>query len=180
MAAVAVNRAIRDVAGISCGIKWPNDILCNGRKLVGILTEMSAEMDAINHIVIGVGINVNIDAGEIPPELQGIATSLSMEAGVPISRIALFIRVLERLEELYLLVRASGFAEVLAAWRQESITLGRWVNVIAPDKSFVGMAVDIDCDGALLVETDEGVERVLAGDVSIRPMLQGKEFSRGI
>jgi len=170
MAAVALNRAIRDVTGISCGIKWPNDILCNGRKLVGILTEMSAEMDAINHIVIGMGINVNIDAAEIPPELREIATSISIETGKATSRIDLFARVLERLEELYLVVKAEGFASVLEAWRQESITLGRLVNVVAPDKSFVGRAVDIDGDGALLVETEHGMERVLAGDVSIRPI----------
>ena len=170
MAAVALNRAIRDVTGISCGIKWPNDILCNGRKLVGILTEMSAEMDAINHIVIGMGINVNIDASEIPPELKTIATSVSIETGAEVSRIDLFIKVLERLEEIYLQVKTGGFSVVLDAWRQESITLGRMVNVIGLDKSFVGKAIDIDNDGALLVETEQGVERVLAGDVSIRPI----------
>ena len=170
MAAVALNRAIRDVTGIPCGIKWPNDILCNGRKLVGILTEMSAEMDAINHIVIGMGINVNIDAAEIPPELKTIATSVSIETGAEVSRIDLFIKVLERLEEIYLQVKTGGFSVVLDAWRQESITLGRMVNVIGLDKSFVGKAIDIDNDGALLVETEQGVERVLAGDVSIRPI----------
>ena len=169
MAAVALNRAIREVAGIPCGIKWPNDILCNGRKLVGILTEMSAEMDAINHIVIGTGINVNIAADEIPPELKGIATSILVEKGAPVSRLDLLIRVLECLEELYLAVKESGFEAVLAAWRRESITLGRMINVIAPDKSYQGKAVNIDSDGALLVETEGGMERVLAGDVSIRP-----------
>jgi len=174
MAAVAVNRAIREVAGIFCGIKWPNDILCNGRKLVGILTEMSAEMDAINHIVIGVGINVNIDPSEIPVELKATATSVSMEAGFEISRIDLFAKVLEKMEELYLQVKSEGFSSVLEAWRQESVTLGRMVNVIGFDKSFVGKAVDIDAEGALLVETEQGVERVLAGDVSIRPMTDCK------
>lgn len=169
MAAVALNRAIREVAGIPCGIKWPNDILCNGRKLVGILTEMSAEMDAINHIVIGTGINVNIAADEIPPELKRIATSILVEKGAPVSRLDLLIRVLECLEELYLAVKESGFEAVLAAWRRESITLGRMINVIAPDKSYQGKAVNIDSDGALLVETEGGMERVLAGDVSIRP-----------
>lgn len=168
MAAVAVNRAIRDMTGIPCGIKWPNDILCKGRKLVGILTEMSAEMDAINHIVIGMGINVNILAAEIPLELQGKATSLQMETGGPVSRIALFAKILERLEELYQLVRTSGFDSVLTSWRQESVTLNQLVTVIAPDKTFIGKAVDIDSEGALLVETDSGIERVLAGDVSIR------------
>jgi len=170
MAAVALNRAIRDVTGLCCGIKWPNDILFNGRKLIGILTEMSAEMDVVNHIVIGMGVNVNILAGEIPPELQGVVTSLQIETGSPVSRIKLLIRILERLEELYLLVRTSGFAEILDAWRQETITLNRMVTVVAPDKTYVGKAFDIDADGALLVRTDSSVERVIAGDISIRPV----------
>ena len=169
MAAVALNRAIRDCTGVACGIKWPNDILCNGKKLVGILTEMSAEMDAINHIVIGIGVNVNIAAEEIPPELQGVATSLLIESGASVPRLALFTQILNRLEELYLSVKATGFAPVLEAWRQESITLGKMVTVIGHDTSYVGKAIDIDAEGALLVETDTGVERVLAGDVSIRP-----------
>ena len=168
LAAVALNRAIRDVSGIPCGIKWPNDILCKGRKLVGILTEMSAEMDAINHIVIGMGVNVNVLAADFPAELQAVATSLQMETGAPVSRLDLFIRILERLEELYLAVRNNGFESVLDAWRQESITLGRQVHVLGLDRAFFGQAVDIDQDGALLVSTDSGVERVLAGDVSIR------------
>ena len=170
MAAVALNRAIRDCTGIACGIKWPNDILCNGKKLVGILTEMSAEMDAINHVVIGMGVNVNISIDEIPPELQTVATSLQIETGGAVPRLELFIQILKRLEELYLSVKTDGFAGVLAAWRQESITLNRLVTVSGPDRTFVGKAVDIDADGALLGETETGVERVLAGDVSIRPV----------
>ena len=169
MAAVAINRAIRDCTGLASGIKWPNDILYNGKKLVGILTEMSAEMDAINHIVIGMGVNVNITEADIPPELKSVATSLQIETGSPVSRLELFVQILNRLEELYLSVKKQGFAVVLDAWRQESITLGRLVTVIGSESSFNGKALDIDADGALLVETATGVERVLAGDVSIRP-----------
>ena len=173
MAAVALNRAIRQQTGIPCGIKWPNDILCNGKKLVGILTEMNSEMDAINHIVIGMGINVNIAAEEFPPELGEIATSLLMETGSPVSRLDLFVCVLEQLEKLYLSVKSDGFASVLDAWRQESITLNQMVTVSGADRSFIGKAVDIDADGALLVATDSGIEKVLAGDVSIRPSTAG-------
>lgn len=170
MAAVALNRAIRETFGIACGIKWPNDILCNGKKLVGILTEMNAEMDAINYVVIGMGINVNVEAEDFPPELRNIATSISMETGGHASRIELFLKVLDQLERLYLAVKAEGFAAVLAAWREESATLGRLVSVFGPDKSFQGKAVDIDSEGALLVETGDRIERVVAGDVSIRPL----------
>lgn len=169
MAAVGVNRAINKVTAAGCGIKWPNDILWNGRKLVGILTEMSAEMDAINYVVIGMGINVNID--EFPEEIASTATSLSIITGQPVSRITLLSAILCELENVYMLVKDSGFAPVLAAWRKESITLGQEVSVSGFENSFTGKAIDIDADGALLVKTTQGIERVLAGDVSIRPVV---------
>jgi BirA family biotin operon repressor/biotin-[acetyl-CoA-carboxylase] ligase len=173
LAAVAVCRAIRRATGVACGIKWPNDILYDGRKLVGILTEMSAEMDAINHIVIGIGINVNIGADDFPPELRGLATSLSLAAGRPFSRLELFLAVLAELERVYGQAVTDGFATVLDEWRGESVTLGRTVDVIGPGRRFSGKALDIDADGALLVQTDGGMERVLAGDVSIRTPERG-------
>lgn len=172
LAAVAVSRAIRRTTGVACGIKWPNDILCDGRKVVGILTEMSAEMDAINYVVIGMGINVNIGEGEFPAELSGAATSLAAAAGRPLDRLALCAAVLAELEDAYTQARREGFAPVLEAWRAASATLGRTVDVIGPDRRFAGVAVDIDADGALLVQTPDGVVKVLAGDVSIRPHTQ--------
>lgn len=169
MAAVAVNRAINDVTGLGCGIKWPNDILCQDRKVVGILTEMSAEIDAINHIVIGIGINVNIDQQDFPSDLATTATSLAVACGRPVSRIKLLSIILAELEAVYTEVKKSGFEPVLAAWRAQSLTLGRKVNVHGIDRNFSGEAVDIDDDGALLIKTPQGIERVMAGDVSIRP-----------
>lgn len=171
LTAVAVTKAIRRVAQVECGIKWPNDILYQGKKLVGILTEMSAEIDAINHVVIGMGINVNIGTEEFPAELMDIATSLSIIVGHDISRLKLLNAVLTELEQAYENVIQRGFSEMLDEWRELSITLGRNVNVIGSGREFSGMAVDIDRDGALLVQTNECLERVLAGDVSIRPLM---------
>lgn len=168
MAAVAVNRAINHVTGAGCGIKWPNDILCQDRKVVGILTEMSAEIDAINHIVIGIGINVNIDLQDFPSDLATTATSLAVVCGHPVSRIELLSVILAELEAVYTEVKKFGFGPVLDAWRAQSLTLGRNVNVHGIDRNFSGEAVDIDDDGALLVKTPQGIERVMAGDVSIR------------
>ena len=168
MAAIAVNRAIRRVAKIDSGIKWPNDILCGGKKLVGILTEMSAEMDAINYVVIGMGINVNIAQEEFPDDIANIATSLSILAGRTISRMELLLAILEDLEEVYQTVVSEGFKNILQDWRSQSITLGQTVDVIGINHRFSGVAVDIDEEGALLVRTDVGIERVIAGDVSIR------------
>lgn len=168
LAAVAVNQAIYRVTGVECKIKWPNDILYQGKKLVGILTEMSAEVDAINYVVIGMGINVNIEPEEFPEELREIATSLSQAAKKPVSRLELLAAVLEELETLYNEVKEKGFPGILAKWRTLSGTLGSPVRVLGSTRQFDGIAVDIDEDGALLVKTDEGTERVLAGDVSIR------------
>ena len=172
LAAVAICRAIREVTGVKCGIKWPNDILCSGRKLVGILTEMSAEMDAINYVVIGIGINVNVERQAFPVELRENATSLAEEAGSSISRLSLLLKVLQEMEAWYDISQEKGFAAVLAEWRNLSVTLGNRVFVVAPDKSFEGIAEDIDSDGALRVRIGSRVERVLAGDVSIRPAPQ--------
>ncbi|VBB06414.1 transcriptional repressor c-terminal [Lucifera butyrica] len=169
MAAVAVSSAIQQVTGVACGIKWPNDILYQGKKIVGILTEMSAEIDVINYIVIGIGINVNIGQEEFPAEISGLSTSLAIEAGRKISRLDLLTAILQQLESLYTGVLANGFASVLGEWRSHSITLGQNVEVLGGTGNFTGIAVDIDNDGALLIQTGSGVEKVLAGDVSIRP-----------
>jgi BirA family biotin operon repressor/biotin-[acetyl-CoA-carboxylase] ligase len=169
LAAVAVTKAIRRVTQVECGIKWPNDILYEGKKIVGILTEMNAEMDAINHVVIGMGINVNISQDEFPQELRQIATSLSVAAGKTISRLPLLQEILVELEREYHNVIQHGFTQMLNEWRELSVTLGQTVDVIGGSKQFSGLAVDIDNDGTLLVETEGGIEKIIAGDVSIRP-----------
>lgn len=169
MAAVAVTKAIRNITQVQCGIKWPNDILYQGKKLVGILTEMSAEIDAINHIVIGMGINVNIPQDGFPDELQSIATSLSIISKQEISRLTLLNEILRELESAYEEVVQHGFLNILDEWRELSVTLGQKVDVVGSGRNFRGTAIDIDQDGALLVQTEECLERVLAGDVSIRP-----------
>ncbi len=167
LAAVAVARTIRSL-GVDCGIKWPNDILYQGKKLVGILTEMNAEMDAINYIVIGIGINVNTAADEFPQELRDVGTSLSAILGYPVSRLDLLLALLAELEALYTQVCETGFAPVLEEWRRLSATLGQAVDIFGINRSFSGIALDIDDEGALIIQTEAGLEKVLAGDVSLR------------
>ena len=170
LAAVAVAMAMKRF-GLKAEIKWPNDILHEGKKLTGILTEMSAEIDRINYIVIGTGINVNMEEEEFPEELRDKATSLSIMKGEKLPRVAFFQAVLEALDELCIVLEEDGFAPIIARWRDYAVTLGQEVHVIGAigKDSFDGRAVDIDEEGALLVETEGGVRRVLAGDVSIRP-----------
>ncbi|MGI6603616.1 MAG: biotin--[acetyl-CoA-carboxylase] ligase [bacterium] len=167
-AAVAAAEAVRDLAGVSAGIKWPNDILAGGRKLAGILTEMNAELDVINHVVLGIGINVNTPA--FPEDIAAVATSLFLErGGKPVSRVRLLQSFLERFESWY--DRLPQAAEqLLQRWRELSVTLGQNVTVTSPAAVLAGVARDVDSEGALLLETEDGqVVRVLSGDVSLRP-----------
>ena len=170
LAAVAVAMAMERF-GLKAGIKWPNDILYEGKKLVGILTEMNAEIDRINYVVIGTGINVNIMPEDFPEDIRTAATSLAIMKGEKLPRVKFFQAVLESMEELYDVVRRQGFVPVMQKWKHYTITLGQEVNVIGigRNESFSGIAADIDEEGALLVDTETGRRRVLAGDVSIRP-----------
>ena len=170
LAAVAVTEAMYEL-GLQPGIKWPNDIVYEGRKLVGILTEASCDIDRIKHIIIGIGINANIKAEEFPEDLREKAVSMEILKGKPVPRVQFFQSVLRKLEHWYKIAVQEGFGPVFEAWRRYSVTLGQEVRVIGvrDGEEFTGLAVDIDDYGALLVETGSGVKTVMAGDVSIRP-----------
>lgn len=169
MAAVAVAEAMKRF-DLEAQIKWPNDILFDGRKLVGILTEMTGELAKISYMVIGIGINVNISRDEFPEELREIATSLSEMKGDKLSRVELFRAVLEEFDKFYREVKASGFNKVIERWKIYNVTLGKNIRVISAGDGeiFTGKAIDLNSDGALVVETAQGLRIVYAGDVSIR------------
>lgn len=170
MAAVALTKAFRELGLVEAGIKWPNDILVHQRKLVGILTEMQASMEEINYIVIGMGINISTAESDLPKEMEGVGTSFEME-GITVDRREALALCLKYLEEQYRKILAEGFESTLQEWRDLSITLNREVQVKAPDTTFTGIAENIDRDGNLLVRLPDGeIERVIAGDVSIRPV----------
>lgn len=170
LSAVAVVQAIREVCHVEAQIKWPNDVLLEGRKLVGILTEMSAEFGHINYLVVGIGINVCVPREMVPEDLRQAAISIADVTGQKVDRVALLAKVLEYMEQYYEIACREGFGPIFDQWRKFSITLGKQVKVIAPDKTYIGTALDIDDMGALQVKKEDGtVETVLAGDVSIRP-----------
>jgi BirA family biotin operon repressor/biotin-[acetyl-CoA-carboxylase] ligase len=161
-AAVAVAEAVREV-GVDARIKWPNDVLVGDEeeKLVGILTEMEGEADRVSWVVVGIGLNANVDAGAVPET----ATTIREEVG-DVDRAALTRRILERFDEL----RGDPEA-VLPAWRERSSTLGRRVRVETPGGEVVGEAVDVEFPGTLVVATDDGERRVSAGDCEhLRPV----------
>ena len=169
MAAVAVAEAMNRF-NLKAEIKWPNDIMFDGRKLVGILTEVAGEIGKINYIVVGIGINVNIDREEFPENIRSVAASLSEMNGGFVSRIDFFRAVLEEFDKLYLEANACGFGEILKLWQKYNITLGKNIRVISAGdgETFTGKAIDLDTDGALVVKTEDGLRTVYAGDVSIR------------
>jgi BirA family biotin operon repressor/biotin-[acetyl-CoA-carboxylase] ligase len=169
VAAVAVCDALRH-SGADAGIKWPNDVLVGGRKIAGILTEMSAEADRVHWVVVGVGVNVNTRREDFPAELRGEATSLLIEREHPSPRALFLAACLTSLEGWYDRHAEEGFAPIRQAWRERSVTLGQEVSVTTDGAQVVGLAEDIDETGALLVRTPAGTVRVTSGDVAlVRP-----------
>ncbi|UGV40922.1 biotin--[acetyl-CoA-carboxylase] ligase [Methanococcoides orientis] len=162
MAGVAVARAIRQF-GVAASIKWPNDVVIDGKKVCGILTEMDAEVDHIGFVVIGIGINANVSVDELPGELRDSCTSLSYINGENINRAAFVQDLLRSLEAEYLRFKLEGFSKILEDWISLSDTIGRQVEVITPQKIIAGKATGVTAEGALIVETSEGVQEIMAG-----------------
>lgn len=179
LAAVAVIKALNKHKGVNATIKWPNDILLDGKKLVGILTEMSAEFGHINYIVIGTGINTDIPRSLLPEDLKDLAVSVADVAEDKVNRAEIMADYLFNLEELYTKAVNEGFACILDEWRKYAGTIGQEVKVMAPEETYYGTAIDIDHEGMLLVERSDGtVAKVIAGDVSIRPAkAKGRAYS---
>ena len=167
-AATALNRAIRAQTGLAPEIKWPNDILVRGKKVAGILTELSAELDKVKYVILGVGISVNLNPGEFPPELRKHATSLKIETGQRQNRAALAVKILQELDHDYDLVCSGRFETVANEWEEHCLTLGRRVVIHVGDRKIQGCAESLDTDGALLLRTQHGrLERIIGGDVTL-------------
>ena len=164
-AGVAVASAIQQT-GMKPQLKWPNDILIADRKVAGVLTEALFHQGRIDFVVVGVGINVNTELEAFPGDVRDMATSLRVSGGRPVSRLLLLQRLLRRQEQWYELFSAGALEKIIERWRQLDTTVGRVVEVILPQRRFVGVAEAVDDDGALLVRDKKGERvRVLAGDV---------------
>lgn len=168
MAAAAVWEALSpDMPNLQ--IKWPNDLISDGKKICGILTEMSGEMTGLHYLVIGIGINVNTEARDFPKELHETASSMLLETGRVHSRQQLAAHVLLKLQEHYKHVLATGsFERSLDICREQSNLLGTPINIHERNQVRPGKAIEIDPNGFLVVETDEGLEQLSSGEVSIR------------
>lgn len=163
---LALCDAIADQTGLEARVKWPNDVLIEGKKVCGMLTELEFDGARLRYVIVGMGINVNVDFRHAPP-LMAPATSLMEQLGHPVSRLDLLVALLEQIEIRYNALRAGHSPH--REWAQRMETLGRRVTVSSGDERIEGIAEDVDPDGALLVRTDEGVlHTILAGDVTLR------------
>ncbi len=168
VSAVAVARGIERHTGLKPDIKWPNDIVFGTRKVAGILLELGAELDHIRHVVLGIGIDVNLTAEEMPEDLRSIATSLRIEGGRIFDRADLAASVLSELDTAYARLRRGDFHEISDEWMRRCSTLGQRVTIRMADRVIIGRAESLNEDGALLVRTDHGrLEHIIGGDVSL-------------
>lgn len=165
--ALATAQAISDVTGAGAKIKWPNDIVINGKKVCGILTEMSAQFDYINHIVIGIGINVHNES--FPEEIRETASSLLLESGKRIHRADLIARFLERFEAGYaIFLQTEDLEGLMKDYNALLVNIQKQVRILDPKEPFEGKAIGITKRGELIVDTWESRKLVSSGEVSVR------------
>jgi BirA family biotin operon repressor/biotin-[acetyl-CoA-carboxylase] ligase len=166
MAAVASARALREETGLRVEIKWPNDLMANGRKLGGILSETKARAGRAVFVVIGIGINVNIEPADLPEEVRETATSVKHETKRSHSRAILLASILKEINSWYSLFSKGGKDLVLREWKRLSSTLGNHVRVETEGETVFGLAEDIDGDGRLLLKLPSGRKKsIRSGDV---------------
>jgi len=165
LCSLAAAEAVEDETGLHVAVKWPNDLLLGDGKLGGILSEVELAGDRLLYAVVGLGLNVNLDPASLPGPLLMPAASLSAELGRPVSRLALLVRIMQRIEERYLRLGA-GDAGLPQEWAGRLVTIGQIVTIAEGGAPWQGRAESVDADGALLVRRPDGeLVRGIAGDV---------------
>jgi BirA family biotin operon repressor/biotin-[acetyl-CoA-carboxylase] ligase len=172
--ASAVAEAVTDTVNLEAEVKWPNDVLIDGRKVSGILAETCIRGDAVEYTVIGVGVNTNIDLSSFPASLQKSATTLKNEVGREIDNKQLVSRLLSSFDLRYKRLQQGRWEDLRCEWERRARFLGRQVEVVCVGETLVGEALGIDESGALLVRLRNGLtERILVGDVNLQDPLSG-------
>jgi BirA family transcriptional regulator, biotin operon repressor / biotin---[acetyl-CoA-carboxylase] ligase len=168
VAALAVCKAIQEATKLEARLKWPNDVMIGGKKVAGILLDISAEAEQVNYAVVGIGINANVDSQAISSKIESKVTSIKDELGHEASRLAIVKLLLEKLELYYGELERHGPAGILEEWRKNSDMLGRQVSVIQGEKVQTGVAADVNEDGSLLLRTGKGDLNIVSGDIRVR------------
>ncbi|EEL51384.1 Biotin--[acetyl-CoA-carboxylase] synthetase [Bacillus cereus Rock3-44] len=169
LAAVSVAQAIEKCIGVNVGIKWPNDILIEGKKAVGILTEMQADPDKINAVIMGIGINANQSKEHFADEIKEIATSLAIESGKPIVRAELMQQIFLQMEKLYEEYIKNGFSVIKLLWESYAISIGKEITARTMKETITGTAKGITADGVLILEDRTGhIHHIHSADIEIK------------
>jgi BirA family biotin operon repressor/biotin-[acetyl-CoA-carboxylase] ligase len=166
--ATALRRAIESETGLRPEIKWPNDLLLSGKKVAGILTELAGELDHVRYVILGIGVDVNLNPGEFAGDVRKTATSLKAELGRAVSRADMAVAILRELDRDYGRLSAGQFEAVADEWEGYCTTIGQEVVIRTSDREIRGRAESLAEDGALLLRTDHGhLERIVGGDVTL-------------
>lgn len=170
VAALAVCEAIREGTKLDAGLKWPNDIMISGKKVAGILLDISAEAEQVNYAVIGIGLNANVDSSAIASRLDAgiMITSIKDELGHEASRLVLARLLLEKLEHYYLELERQGPSGILQKWKQRSDMLGKQISVTQGSKTIQGVATGLNDDGSLLLKAGDKEISIVSGDIKVR------------
>ena len=166
LSSLAVYDTIEALTGIKPTLKWPNDVLMNGKKVCGTLLELSTEADMVQFIVIGIGLNVNMDEDEIDEEIKGKASSLSMETKKVYERAAVCGMLLSNLEKYYLQFKQDGEEGICRIWEERAAIKGKHMEITQMGETNKGIAEGIDRDGAILLNIEGKTKKIIAGDVS--------------
>jgi BirA family biotin operon repressor/biotin-[acetyl-CoA-carboxylase] ligase len=167
LAGLAVALAIRERTRLTPQLKWPNDVFIGGKKVAGILAELAADGRTIKHLILGIGLNVNLDEAALPPELLKTATSLLIESGRAQNRLEMLETLVNQLERWYTDFLDQGAKPIIEEYSRFSITLGRWIRVIIRDRIVEGEAVGLTPNGGLILRERSGTSTtILTGDVS--------------
>ena len=167
MTAVALSNSLAELTDANVQIKWPNDVLLNGKKTAGILTELSAEKEKIHHIIVGIGINVNHTESDFPDEIKDIATSVRRENGAEISRVVLIRKFLEQFEILYEDYKICQLEKLTQKIRAYSSLIGKNIKLNLGNSFIEGTVLDINSNGALLLNSQGKVVTLNSGEVTI-------------
>ncbi len=164
-AAVAIAQAIERSIGAPVECKWPNDLLLNGKKFCGILLENSFHRSELSYAVVGAGVNVNVQ--ELPEEISGRGTSLAIETGKTYDRKEILHSILREMDALYSAVQQGDYALIEAEWSRRCSMFGKTVTVQQHGQTIAGTALRLNVDAGLVIETNEGIQTVYAGDVTV-------------
>jgi BirA family biotin operon repressor/biotin-[acetyl-CoA-carboxylase] ligase len=168
VAAVAVTRAVEELTGIEANIKWPNDVLIDGKKITGILTELQTDPDQVTAVILGIGVNVNQDLEDFPEELQSIVTSLKLVTGKTVDRAQLIAKIFSYLELYTEMYEKHGFGPIKILWEGYSNTIGKRIRAVMLNETITGTAIGISDEGVLQLKLDDGTVRgIYSADIEL-------------